>query len=216
MCAASFSLHSPATIICRRLFLCLLPRDRLCRRQFGEHRLESVQFAVHFIDTALPPLLVLFRHINLAPDFLFVGSDFLFQPMQLLLVELVISVFIKSVDNVFRSAIIEVQCVGNLICIESSIAIRVGLVEHGESGFAVPSKWGGNRVLEVVDPAVYGGGESAQDGLTVVFVVGFFLLGIWALWWIVDLFLISGMIDAQKNEIRARLTQQALADENRS
>lgn len=53
-------------------------------------------------------------------------------------------------------------------------------------------------------------------GLTVAFIVGFFLLGIWALWWIVDLFLISGMIDAQKNELRARLTQQALAGQNRS
>ena len=50
-------------------------------------------------------------------------------------------------------------------------------------------------------------------GLTVVFIVGFFLLGIWALWWIVDLFLISGMIDAQKSALRNSLTQQALVSQ---
>ncbi|WP_180900130.1 TM2 domain-containing protein [Martelella soudanensis] len=46
--------------------------------------------------------------------------------------------------------------------------------------------------------------------LTTVFMIGFVMLGAWGIWWLVDLFLISGMIDAQKSEVRARLTQEAL------
>ncbi|MGV0819592.1 TM2 domain-containing protein [Martelella sp. AMO21009] len=46
--------------------------------------------------------------------------------------------------------------------------------------------------------------------ITAALVIGFLFLAIWGIWWLVDLFLISGMIDAQKNEIRARLTQEAL------
>lgn len=46
--------------------------------------------------------------------------------------------------------------------------------------------------------------------LFMVFIGGLLLLAV-AVWWLVDVFLIPGMIAAQKNEVRQRLTVEALA-----
>ena len=46
--------------------------------------------------------------------------------------------------------------------------------------------------------------------LTAAFLIGFLFLAIWGIWWLVDLFLISGMIDRQKSELRTRLMQDVL------
>ncbi|MET3599527.1 TM2 domain-containing protein [Martelella mangrovi] len=51
--------------------------------------------------------------------------------------------------------------------------------------------------------------------LTLVFFIGFLFLAIFGIWWLVDLFLISGMIEAQKNELRTSLTQQALVGQTK-
>nr|WP_272213888.1 hypothetical protein [Marinicella sp. W31]MDC2879837.1 hypothetical protein [Marinicella sp. W31] len=51
--------------------------------------------------------------------------------------------------------------------------------------------------------------------LTAVFFIGFLFLAIFGIWWLVDLFLISGMIDAQKNALRNSLTQQALVGQSK-
>lgn len=48
--------------------------------------------------------------------------------------------------------------------------------------------------------------------LTTFFFIGFLLIGAWAIWWFVDLFLIPGMVTTQKEAVRARLTSQALVD----
>jgi TM2 domain-containing membrane protein YozV len=45
---------------------------------------------------------------------------------------------------------------------------------------------------------------------TAVFGVGILLLAIMAIWLFVDLFLIPGMVMKQKDDVRARLTTQAL------
>ena len=46
--------------------------------------------------------------------------------------------------------------------------------------------------------------------LTTFLIIGFALLTVLGIWWIVDAFLISAMISEQKEEIRQRLTDQAL------
>ncbi|TCT45081.1 TM2 domain-containing protein [Martelella mediterranea] len=46
--------------------------------------------------------------------------------------------------------------------------------------------------------------------MTFAFLIGIPLVVIWGIWWLVDLFLIPGMIDAQKNSVRNYLTQEAL------
>ena len=46
--------------------------------------------------------------------------------------------------------------------------------------------------------------------LTIVFVIGFFLLALMGIWLFVDLFLIPGMVMKQKDDVRARLTTQVL------
>ncbi|MBB4567423.1 TM2 domain-containing protein [Rhizobium leucaenae] len=46
--------------------------------------------------------------------------------------------------------------------------------------------------------------------LTTFLVIGFALLAALGIWWIVDAFLISAMIAEQKEDIRQRLTNQAL------
>lgn len=46
--------------------------------------------------------------------------------------------------------------------------------------------------------------------LTATFLIGFLFLAVWGVWWLVDLFLISGMIDRQKSELRTRLMQEVL------
>jgi TM2 domain-containing membrane protein YozV len=48
--------------------------------------------------------------------------------------------------------------------------------------------------------------------ITSVVGVGFLLLAAWGIWWFVDLFLIPGMVSAQKDAIRSRLTNEALAN----
>lgn len=48
--------------------------------------------------------------------------------------------------------------------------------------------------------------------VTTFFLIGWFLLAAWAIWWFVDLFLIPGMVSADKESIRARLTSQSLSD----
>lgn len=50
--------------------------------------------------------------------------------------------------------------------------------------------------------------------LTAVFVIGFVFLAVFGIWWLVDLFLIGGMIEAQKNAVRSALTQEALVRQN--
>ncbi|WP_174802308.1 TM2 domain-containing protein [Martelella limonii] len=50
-------------------------------------------------------------------------------------------------------------------------------------------------------------------GLTAFLLIGFLFLGIWGVWWIIDLFLIAGLIDADKGALRQSLTQQALAQQ---
>ena len=47
--------------------------------------------------------------------------------------------------------------------------------------------------------------------VTSVIGVGYILLAIWAIWWVIDLFLIPGMVRRHKDEVRDRLTRQALA-----
>jgi TM2 domain-containing membrane protein YozV len=47
--------------------------------------------------------------------------------------------------------------------------------------------------------------------VTSVIGVGFVLLAIWGIWWVIDLFLIPGMVSRQKDEVRERLTRQALS-----
>ena len=47
--------------------------------------------------------------------------------------------------------------------------------------------------------------------LTMFIIVGFLFLGIVGLWWLIDAFLIPGMIRADKEQIRRRLTADALA-----
>ncbi|AMM86529.1 TM2 domain-containing protein [Martelella sp. AD-3] len=49
--------------------------------------------------------------------------------------------------------------------------------------------------------------------LTAVFIIGLVFLAVFGIWWLVDLFLISGMIDAQKSALRNSLTQQALVSQ---
>jgi len=46
--------------------------------------------------------------------------------------------------------------------------------------------------------------------VTSVIGVGFVLLAIWGIWWVIDLFLIPGMVSRQKDAVRERLTRQAL------
>jgi TM2 domain-containing membrane protein YozV len=42
--------------------------------------------------------------------------------------------------------------------------------------------------------------------------VGFLLLAVWGIWWFIDLFLIPGMVSAQKDAVRDRLTRDALTN----
>lgn len=49
--------------------------------------------------------------------------------------------------------------------------------------------------------------------LTVWIIIGGFLLLAWGIWWLVDLFLISGMVSAQKEAARAKFTNEALYDQ---
>ncbi|WP_091950306.1 TM2 domain-containing protein [Phyllobacterium sp. YR620] len=47
--------------------------------------------------------------------------------------------------------------------------------------------------------------------VTYLVVIGIFLLIFVGIWWLIDIFLIPGMISKQKGDIRARLTAEALA-----
>ena len=48
---------------------------------------------------------------------------------------------------------------------------------------------------------------------TTFLLIGFLLLAILGIWWLVDVFLISGMVSAQKEAARAKFTNEALYDQ---
>ena len=49
--------------------------------------------------------------------------------------------------------------------------------------------------------------------LTAVILIGFVFIFILAVWWIVDLFLIPGMVSSYNNSVREKFTQEVLLDQ---